>query len=170
MVTGNASHTRMEQIGQIRDLADDPTQPQGVRVVAKAALESIRDGHPVSPAYQSVQAALGTQVAAPGYQRPTDAELGAMVAAAVERIRGANQKPSRPQASTPPATTGFAASRRRWVITFHELDGWLDGYGPAVLATSVSAAEWTAFERVLTQMTAFAEAGRAARDVVRATH
>lgn len=169
MVTGNASHTRMEQIGQIRDLAADPAQPQRIREVASAALEHIRDGNPVNPAYQSVQAAMGKKVAAPDHPRPTDADLDAMADAALERLKTSTQHKPRRQASKPPATTGFTASRRMWVLTFRDLDGWLDGYEPADLATSVTAPEWAAFERVLAQMAAFAETGRAARDVIRTT-
>ncbi|QTE28615.1 ParB N-terminal domain-containing protein [Pengzhenrongella sicca] len=168
MVTGTASHTRMEQIGQIRDLADDPAQPRRVRDVAQAALESIRDGNPVNPAYHSVQEALGRKVAAPERPRPSDADLDALAEAALERLRAPRPK-TRRGSSPPAAATGFTASRRMWVITFHDLDGWLGGYDPADLATSVTAPEWAAFERVLAQMSAFAQAGRAARDVLRAT-
>ena len=169
LVTGTASHTRMEQIGQIRDLAADPAQPQRIRDAANAALEHIRDGNPVNPAYQSVQAALGKKVAAPGNPRPTDAELDAMAEAALERLKTSTEHKPQRQANNPPAPTGFSASRRMWVITFRDLDGWLDGYDPEELATSVTAPEWAAFERVLAQMAAFAETGRAARDIIRTT-
>ena len=74
MVTGNASHTRMERIGQARNIAADPAQPQRVREVANTALERIRDGHPVNPAYESVWAALGEQVEVPERQRPKTRE------------------------------------------------------------------------------------------------
>ncbi|RYV49375.1 ParB/RepB/Spo0J family partition protein [Pengzhenrongella frigida] len=167
LVTGTASHTRMEQIGQIRDLAADPAQPQRIRDVATRALEHIRAGNPVNPAYQSVQAALGKTVAAPDRPRPTDAELEALAQATLKRSQAPAKGKSRPPANPPPSTTGFTGSRRMWVLTFRDLDGWLSGYDPADLATSVSAAEWATFERVLAQMTAFAEAGRAERDVVR---
>ncbi|HEY8720771.1 ParB/RepB/Spo0J family partition protein [Pengzhenrongella sp.] len=170
MVTGNASHTRMEQIGRIRDIAADPAESQRIREVANTALERIRDGHPVNPAYQSVRAALGEQVEVPEHRRPTDEELDAMAEAALERIKATStkRKTSRP-ASKALATTTFATSQRMWVITFRDLDGWLQGYDPSDLATSVTVSEWAAFERVLVQMTAFAEAGRVARDIVRAT-
>ena len=167
LVTGTASHTRMEQIGQIRDLAADPAQPQRIRDVATRALEHIRAGNPVNPAYQSVQAALGKTVDAPERPRPTDAELEALTQATLKRIQAPTKGKSRPQANTPPAATGFTGSRRMWVLTFRDLDGWLSGYDPADLATSVSAAEWATFERVLAQMTAFAEAGHAERDAIR---
>ena len=167
LVTGTASHTRMEQIGQIHDLAADPAQPQRIRDVATRALEHIRAGNPVNPAYQSVQAALGKTVAAPDRPRLTDAELEAMAQATLKRIQAPTKGKSRRGASTAPAATGFTGSRRMWVLTFRDLDGWLGGYDPADLATSVSAAEWATFERVLAQMTTFAEAGRAERDPVR---
>lgn len=167
LVTGTASHTRMEQIGQIRDLAADAAQPQRIRDIATRALEHIRAGNPVNPAYQSVQAALGKTVAAPERPHPTDAELEALAQATLKRIQAPAKGKSRAPANPPPTATGFTGSRRMWVLTFRDLDGWLGGYDPADLATSVSAAEWATFERVLAQMTAFAEAGRAERDVVR---
>jgi hypothetical protein len=43
------------------------------------------------------------------------------------------------------------------------LDGWSAKYEPAVVGPAVSEADWQVFEKVLTETTAFARAGRAAR-------
>jgi len=166
LVTGSASHNRMEQIVAIRKAAEDPAQPQLIRDVAGAALLRIRDGHPVSPLYAEVQRALGHEVVDDRPDRPTDEQLNAMALAALAAIKADRSATRRPKpARRPTPTADF--SLRMWLITFRDMDGWLDGYDVEEFATEVTDGQWATFKRVVEQMRRFEQAGDTVRAAVR---
>lgn len=166
LVTGTASHQRMEQILAIRKAAEDPAQPQRIRAVAGAALLRIRDGHPVNPLFTEVQRALGNEVVDDRPGRPTDEQLNAMAEAALEAIK-ADLKKSRKPKPTPQPTPTADFSLRMWLITFRDMDGWLDGYDVEEFATEVTEEQWATFKRVVDQMRRFEQAGDAVRAAAR---
>ncbi|MGO1316493.1 MAG: hypothetical protein ACTMIR_05610 [Cellulomonadaceae bacterium] len=166
MVTNSASHNRMEQILTIRKAAEDPSQPQHVRDVAGAALLRVRDGHPVNPLYREVQQALGNQVADDRPGRPTNEQLNAMAQAALEAAKANQGKPQKAKPKPQPTPTADF-SLRMWLITFRDMDGWLEGYDAREFATEVTEEQWATFKRVVAQMRRFEQAGDAVRAAVR---
>ena len=57
MIPGGASHTTLEKIGYVEDIAANPAQPESLRGEAAAGLERIEAGDPVHPIYLAIREA-----------------------------------------------------------------------------------------------------------------
>ncbi|MCC9053516.1 ParB N-terminal domain-containing protein [Microbacterium sp. F2E] len=128
-------------------LADDDTQPAGVREAAAAGAARVRE----------LEAAARAD------------ELERIAAQAVQRARAATKR-RRP--TTPRSGTGTEREAggmvllpvRSFVYLWDDLDSWWDRYDPAMIGPALAPAQWAQFERILAGTLTFADAARAARD------
>jgi ParB family chromosome partitioning protein len=173
MVTGTASYMRMEQIGRLRRLCEDPDESDAVRKAARAAIERISAGHPVDPLYRAVIALsdageeLNDGDGEDDPERPSKAELDAMALASLERTVERVNRPRVPKVRATPNATAFRTSQQMWRLTFSDLDGWLDSYDPCDVARWATAPQWASFDRVVDQFQTWAARAQAARDAAR---
>lgn len=191
MVTGRASHTRLEEIGRIRDVADDQTQPAEVRELAQAEYDAITAGGPVHPALHRVTArqhlaaldALAADESQPAGVRESAAagaarvreleaaaradELERIARQAVERARTATKRRPSTRRQTPAAHDDGGVVLlpvRSFVYLWDDLDGWWDRYDPNVIGPALTVEQWAQFERAIAGTLAFADTARTTRD------
>jgi ParB family chromosome partitioning protein len=69
MVTGRLSHNTFERINHLRDLAADPSQPQGVRQRAAEELAGIEAGGSVKAAHERINALVSPATATSDTER-----------------------------------------------------------------------------------------------------
>ena len=81
MIPGGASHTTLEKIGYLDDIANNPAQPETLRAEAAAGLERIEAGEPVHPIYQAIRDADASA------RERREAELHARAEAAVAQAK-----------------------------------------------------------------------------------
>ena len=152
-ITGSASYSRLEQVNALEDIANGSDYPEAVRNLARAGLDEIRDGKPVSSVHEHVMTV----------KRQSDAdELDRLAQEALERIK---QPRSRRSKSTAPPRR--KRSTRAFVHTWTDMDGWSARYDAADVGLALNGAEWALFERVLAETTTFHAAARSARDKAR---
>lgn len=161
LVTGTASHSRLEQILAIERIAANKDLPHDLRALAEDELTAIRNGGPVDPGYQRVKAAQ--RVAAlikpddnPDMDALADEALKRTEADRARRVRENRAKREAAAAATKRSTRSFAL---KWA----ELDGWSTKYDAEQIAHEIKPDDWTLFLRVIEETTAFAEAVDRAR-------
>ncbi|WP_125100211.1 ParB N-terminal domain-containing protein [Leucobacter chromiireducens] len=180
MVTGRGSQTMLEQIGRLKDLANDDTRPEHIRAQAAEELARIEAGgkvygshlrmnaalsldeldrlaaDPDTPEMVRVQAATSaTEVRAAGREART-AELAQLAADAVARItaaKRAGKKRGKPEAR--PRLARVMLPPRAFLALWADLDGWTTRYDAAEIARTLTAPEWERVERVLAETVAF---------------
>lgn len=191
MVTGHGSQTMLEQIGRLKDLANDDTRPEHIRARAAEELARIEAGGKVHGAHLRMNTALSldeldriaadpaqpepvrTQAAASAEQvraaaarEARAAELAELAAAAIARVtaegRKKGKKPARPVGH--PKLTLVVLPPRAFVALWADMDGWTQKYDPATLAAELTGAEWERAEAVLAETVAFFALIRAARE------
>lgn len=187
MVTGRDSYNRLEQIGRLQDLANDPAQPEQVRQHAAAELEAIDAGAGVFPAHQRINAELSlaeldrltadesqpatvrsraqaeaVRVREQAERDAKAAELETLAKEALARAKAASKKrPS--QRRTPVTPDGLVLPPRAFVHVWAELDGWWHRYDADQIAAEVSDEDWARFETTVAGTIAFAEHVRTVR-------
>ncbi len=150
IVTGADSHQRLERVGDLMDLANDLNQPEAVRDLARAGLDEIREGKPVSSVHEHVMTV----------KRQADAdELDRLAQEALERIKQPRSR--RTKSTTPPRRK---RSNRAFVHTWTDMDGWSTRYDATEVGPGLNDDEWALFERVLAETTSFHAAARSARE------
>lgn len=190
MVTGRASHTRLEEIGRIRDVAEDQTQPSEVRELAQAEYDAITAGGAVHPALHRVTArqhlaaldALAADESQPAGVRESAAagaarvreleaaaradELERIARQAVERARTATKRRPSTRRQAPAVQDGGVVLLpvRSFVYLWDDLDGWWDRYDPNVIGPALTVEQWAQFERAIAGTLAFADTARTTRD------
>lgn len=155
MVSGSASHTRLEQICSMERIAADSGEPPQVRRVARDELEAIRNGGHVDPGYQRVKAAQ--RVAATMTVPEEDEETRRTSAELVEEAK--RERRLRVQVNRQRRAAEAAAARRSvraFVATWAELDGWTQRFDVEQLAREINDDDWRLFRRVLAESQAFA--------------
>ncbi len=149
-ITGSASYTRLEQINALEDIANGDDQPDAIRDLARAGLDEIRGGKPVSSVHENVMTV----------KRQSDAdELDRLAREALERIRKPRSR--RTNAKPPPRRK---RSNRAFVHTWTDMNGWSARYDAAEVGPALNEDEWALFERVVTETTSFHDAARSARE------
>ena len=149
-ITGSASYSRLEQVNALEDIAHGSDHPEAVRNLARAGLDEIRDGKPVSSVHEHVMTV----------KRQSDGdELDRLAHEALERIRQPRSR--RTKAPTPPRRK---RSTRAFVHTWADMDGWSARYDATDVGPALTDEEWALFERVLAESTTFHAAARSARD------
>lgn len=145
MIPGRASHTTLEKITYLQQIAEDPHHPELLRAQATKELAGIEDGGPVHPAYERIRAAVDTARA----QRAD--ELDEMAQTALARAKaaqaGKNKKTtSRPtDAQAEPDGVAQRWSVRAFIHTWTELAGWWTHYEVDELAQKLTTEQITAF-------------------------
>lgn len=162
-VTTKASYQWLERISAIERVAADKTLPELVRKMAESALEDIQNGGDVRPAYFSVLAAVDL-IAVDDTDMPTgpvtDEEVETLTNEAAD-VAKEREKARRAKGKKRSGPTH--RSRRAFVLTWGDLDGWSRFYNPAEIAAQLKDDEWDMFERVLAETITFADEIRALR-------
>ncbi|UOR02367.1 hypothetical protein MUN77_03355 [Leucobacter allii] len=180
MVTGRGSQTMLEQIGRLKDLANDDTRPEHIRAQAVEELERIEAGGKVHGSHLRMNAALSldeldrlatdpatpetvraqaatsaAEVRAAGHEART-AELAQLAADAVARITAAKRTGKKKgKHESRPRLALVLLPPRAFLALWADLDGWTMRYDAAEIARSLTEPEWERVERVLTETVAF---------------
>ncbi|NNG18774.1 ParB N-terminal domain-containing protein [Naumannella sp. ID2617S] len=160
MIPGGASHTTLEKIGYLQQVADDPTRPEAMRAEAAAGLERIEAGEPVHPIYQAIRDADATA------RQRREAELQARAEAAVARAKSRKKSKQTPLRSLPIAAEEEPPARypvRAFVQTWGELSGWWTHYDADDLATQLTDEQVESFLTTAEGTSRFADDLRTAR-------
>lgn len=161
MIPDGASHTTLEKINYLQQLADDENQTESVREGVTAELELIGSGAPVHPSYERArQLVLGAQADAPVE------DVAQLAEAALARIKSMPHQKRRtsPNPRTAPIDTDEPWPVRAFVVTWNELDGWWRHFEVDDLVRQLSDAEVEMFLRVVDATSHFAEQLRSALD------
>ncbi|GAA1749767.1 ParB N-terminal domain-containing protein [Nostocoides vanveenii] len=159
MIPGGASHTTLEKIGYLEDIANNPTQPETLRAEAAAGLDRIEAGDPVHPIYQAIRDADTTE------RERREAELHARAEAAVARAKSIKKRtPPQPL----PLVTGDGQPvrypLRAFVQTWGKLAAWWTHYNADTLAGELTDEQFENFLATADGTVRFADALRAARE------
>ena len=167
MVTGSASYSRLEQIGYLQHLADDPNTPETMRVQAWDGLAQIEAGAAVNPIFQRLR---DTQAEADSER---DRRLHELADEALARVHAAKaSKASKP--ATPkrrPVVEDEGPARypvRAFVLTWGDLEAWWTHYDVDDLAVELTDEQAEAFFATVEGTTEFADQLRTARATVAA--
>lgn len=162
MVTGSASYSRLEQIGYLQHLADDPNTPEMMRVQARDGLAQIEAGAAVNPIFQRLR---DTQADADSER---DRRLHELADEALARVHAAKaSKASKP--ATPkrrPVVEDEGPARypvRAFVLTWGDLEAWWTHYDVDELAVELTDEQAEAFFATVEGTTEFADRLRTAR-------
>ncbi|MFE6645057.1 ParB N-terminal domain-containing protein [Nocardioides sp. NPDC057772] len=154
LVTGANAHQRLERIGRIKDVADDPTRPAHVRKLASDSLDQINNGAPVSSTYERVM-----DLARQAEADPSLPDLDALAEEALKRICEPRTRRTNPSGT--PRKSEW--STRSFVLMWTDMDGWWTHYDAAEIGTELKDAEWELLKRMHETLTAFVEEARDAR-------
>ncbi len=161
MIPGGASHTTLEKVGYIEEIAANPAQPETLRAEAAAALERIEAGDPVHPIYQAIRES------ADAAREVREATMHALAEDAVARAnamkKGKKPKP-RPKPLVPDDAPPVQYPVRAFVQTWGELASWWTHYDIAVLAVELTDDQYENFLTVAEATARFADDLHATRD------
>jgi ParB family chromosome partitioning protein len=164
LITGTQSYHRFEQIGWVRSIAHDERQHPQVRELAGRALAAIERGDPVEPAYKKIRAAVELARHPTATITDPDDELAQLAAEALARVQQTKARKGLRALKNKPTGLPHYRTLRSFILTWTELEGWSKLYDVESLASSLSAAEWERFERVVEESVEFAKQLRAARE------
>ncbi len=161
MIPGGASHTTLEKVGYIEQIAANPAQPETLRAEAAAALARIEAGDPVHPIYQAIRES------ADAAREVREATMHALAEDAVARAnamkKGKKPKP-RPKPLVPDDAPPVRYPVRAFVQTWGELASWWTHYDIAVLAAELTDDQYENFLTVAEATAHFADDLRTTRD------
>ena len=161
MIPGGASHTTLEKIGYLEDIAGNPALPETLRAEAAAGLERIEAGDPVHPIYQAIRDA--DTIA----RERREAELHARAEAAVAQAKSIKKGKRTPPRPLPLVTGDGQPVRyplRAFVQTWGELTNWWTHYDANTLAAELTDEQFENFLTTTDGTVRFADALRAARE------
>ena len=160
MVTGTASYKRLEQVGWLQRIAEDPAQPASLRAQVVAELERIDAGAPVHPVYEAVRAAIETA------REQREADLHQLAADALARAKQTKTGKRPPRPRPVPDDDGEPARYpvRAFVLTWTELERWWTHYDAEQLAAELTDEQIESFLTTVEGTSRFAEELRSARD------
>ena len=161
MIPGGASHTTLEKIGYLEDIANNPAQPETLRAEAAAGLERIEAGEPVHPIYQAIRDADASA------RERREAELHARAEAAVAQAKSIKKGKRTPPRRLPLVTDDGQPVRypvRAFVQTWGELTNWWTHYDADTLAGELTDEQFENFLSTADGTVRFADALRAARE------
>ena len=161
MIPGGASHTTLEKVGYIEEIAANPAQPETLRAEATAALERIEAGDPVHPIYQAIRES------ADAAREVREATMHALAEDAVARANAMKKgkKPTpRPKPLVPDDAPPVRYPVRAFVQTWGELANWWTHYDIDVLAVELTDDQYENFLTVAEHTARFADDLHAARE------
>ncbi|NHN54357.1 ParB N-terminal domain-containing protein [Calidifontibacter sp. DB0510] len=160
MVPGGASHTTLDKISYLQQLADDTAQPAELRQYVASELARIDAGAAVDPLYRHIHDLAETA------RNQREADLHQLAADALARAKTATAKKRTPR-STAPADDDAAPVRypvRAFVLTWTELADWWTHYDAEQLAAELTDEQIESFLTAAEGTSRFAEELRTARD------
>ncbi len=165
MIPGGASHTTLEKITWLQEIAANAIQPEPVRVQASIELELIKAGGPVHPAYERMR-----ELSKAIDVNRVDA-IARLSEEALTRAKGMQKRSAKQHR---PAVRTEEVSPERWrpsafSRTWREFAGWWDHFDPAELAKQLSAAEIEEFFDVVDDAIRFSDLIRAVLEESTAT-
>ena len=188
MVTGKKSQNMFEELGRLKDLANDDRHPAHVRAQAAEEVAKIEAGGKVHGAHLRMNTALSlieldriaadpsqpelvraqaeasaSEVREAAAQDARTAELAALAADAIARIGAQKRGKRKPAPAARPALTLVVLPPRAFVALWTDLEGWTRKYDADTIATSLTSAEWVQAETVLCETVAFFDLIRDAR-------
>ena len=161
MIPGGASHTTLEKINYLQQIADDQAQPETLRAEAVAGLERIEAGEAVHPIYQAIRNADTVT------RERREAELHARAEAAVAHAKSLKKgKRTTPRPLPVVADDGQPVRYplRAFVQTWGELTNWWTHYDADTLARELTDEQFDNFLATVAGTTQFAETLHAARE------
>ncbi|MGO3153457.1 MAG: ParB N-terminal domain-containing protein [Galactobacter sp.] len=160
MVTGAASYKRLEQVGWLQNIVEDPAQPADLRAQVAAQLEQIDAGAPVDPIYRHIRSL------AEAAQEQRETNLHQLAADALARAKDAKAKkrPPRPRASTDDDGEPARYPVRAFVLTWGELADWWTHYDAEQLANELTDEQIESFLTTAEGTSRFADELRTLRD------
>lgn len=165
MIPGGASHTTLEKINHLHQLATDPVTPQALREQVSTELEAINDGGPVHPAYERIRAQQQPEATTAGTP-----SLQSIADEALARVHRAKDAPTQTRRDDTGATGEESVARivrwplRAFLATWLELENWWVHYNAEVLAAELTEEQITSFLATAEGTSEFARQLRAARD------
>ena len=161
MIPYGASHTTLEKINYLQQIAEDQDQSETVRVGVAAELELIGSGEPVHPSYLRAR-----QLVAEADSDAPEEDVAKLAEEALARLKST---PRTKRRSSPSPQANRADDDEPWpvrafVVTWTELDGWWRHFDVDDLALKLSAAEVELFLRAVDATSDFAERLRTALD------
>ena len=161
MIPGGASHTTLEKVGYIEEIAVNPAQPETLRAEATAALARIEAGDPVHPIYQAIRES------ADAAREVREATMHALAEDAVARAnamkKGKKPKP-RPKPLVPDDAPPVRYPVRAFVQTWGELAEWWTHYDIEVFAVELTDDQYENFLTVAEATARFADDLRTTRE------
>ncbi len=164
MIPGGASHTTLEKIGFIEEIAANPAQPETLRAEAAAALEQIEAGDPVHPIYQAIRDAADAAREAREAREATMHGLAEDAVARANALKKGNKPKPRRRPIAPSDAAPVPYPVRAFTQTWHDLTNWWTHYDIATLATELTDEQYEHFLATAAATTRFADDLRAARD------
>ncbi|GAB3546581.1 hypothetical protein GCM10027404_07240 [Arthrobacter tumbae] len=162
MVPGGASHTTLDKISYIQQLADDTAQPAALRHYVAGELERIDAGAAVDPIYRHIHDLAETA----RDERESDLHQLAADALARAKTATATAKKRTPRPA-PPADDDAAPVQypvRAFVLTWTELADWWTHYDAEQLAAELTDEQIESFLTAVEGTSRFAAELRTARD------
>ncbi|AJO54744.1 chromosome partitioning protein ParB [Micrococcus luteus] len=160
MVPGSASHTTLDKIGYLQQLADDTAQPTELRQYVAGELERIDAGAAVDPIYRHIHDLAETA------RNHREADLHQLAADALTRAKNAKAKKRVPRPAGTPDDAGEPAQYpvRAFVLTWTELIDWWTHYDADQLVAELTDEQIESFLTTVEGTSRFAEELRTARD------
>lgn len=161
MIPGGASHTTLDKVGYLQQIADDPAQPAELRQHVTGELERINAGAAIDPLYRQIRDLTETA------RDHREADLHQLAADALARAKTATTKKRTSTRSAPPTADDGAPVPypvRAFVLTWTELADWWTHYDIDQLAAELSDEQIESFLAAAEGTSRFAEDLRAARD------
>ncbi|MFT3859992.1 ParB N-terminal domain-containing protein [Micropruina sp.] len=157
MIPGGVSYKTLDKIDYLRQVAENPAWPEGVRGDAAAELERIDSGAPVHPGFERIRAAV-TEATAEGENLETLAQQ------AITRAQTAQTAQTKPT----PTDSPREAEPARWpvrafVATWGELADWWTHYDAEALAGDLTDEQIDSFFATVDGTGTFADELRTAR-------
>ena len=162
-VTGANSYTKLEQVNQVRKIADDSSLPDEVRRFAATALDRMDADGKVDGHYRQVQAAVREA----REQQLTGLAHDAIIRAATDPNAGGQRETPRSAPLEPSSGSPKRLGVRAFQLTWNELSGWTDRYDPAAIGTELTEPQWAAFVRTVEDTVDFLDQARQARTAAR---
>lgn len=169
MVPGGASHTTLDKISYLQQLADDTAQPAELRQYVAGELERIDAGAAVDPIYRHIRDLAETardEREADLHQLAADALARAKDAKALARAKDAKAVKRTPRPASIADERGEPARYpvRAFVLTWTELADWWTHYDADQLAAELTDEQIESFLATAEGTSRFAEELRTARD------
>ena len=161
MVPGGASHTTLDKISYLQQLAADTAQQAELRQYVAGELERIDAGAAVDPIYRHIHDLAETA------RNHREADLHQLAADALARAKTATAKKRTPRPAPPSDDDGSAPVQypvRAFVLTWTELANWWTHYDAEQLAAELTDEQIESFLTAVEGTSRFAEELRTARD------